>query len=352
MSTNTPKYQVIGSLVKEYTDREKAELAALIFSTFSDLSKQVDREGDVATLISGGEMDFPYGAISKVDTIRWNAFYKVTFKDTDILLPNNIRVIESHAFEETNITSIRVPDNCQLQDYAFSSCPYLEKVEIPNSVTDIGWDIISSSPRAAVYCSIASHAAQFCGENGYPVKFTDTFESVSVTNLPDVTVYPIGGRVDATGLTLKAVTDSGDEYDVAYGYSIEAHSFSTAGTKTITVTLGNVSAQFDVFVDESLPAYPESEHPYANNTDTTWTYTYPEEASALSILFSEDCHLEEGHDFVYVTNSKGDLIGTYTGSELSGVEVMVFDNSFSIRLTSDNSGTGYGFSIAKIKKPW
>jgi hypothetical protein len=187
-------------------------------------------------------------------------------------------------------------------------------------------------------------------ENNVPVVYTDNFVSVSINTLPDVTTYPIGSHVDTTGLSLTAMLDDGSEVTLTMGYTIGEHTFSTGGTKTITVHLGELSAQFEVFVDETLPAYPESEHPYANNTDTTWSYTYPEDAGMLTVKFSKDCCLADG-DYVEVSDVNGSQL-PITGNELAGLNMMCMGGTFSIRLVSDGEGTAYGFSIDKIEKQW
>ena len=350
MSTKTPKYQIMGSLVNEYTDREKAELAGLILSTFSDLSKEIDCEGEMAALISRSPMDFPYGVVERVDTIGERAFNKAVFNDTDIVIPDNVGVIDQFAFSQSNITSVIIPDNCEIRDYAFHYCENLEKVEIPDSVTSLGWFLFDASPKAVVYCSIKSYAAQYCVEQNIPAVYTDNFVSLSVNTLPNVTTYPMGSSLDTTGLSLTVMLDDGSEVEVTAGYTIGDYSFSTGGTKTITVSVGAASTEFEVFVDETLPAWPESEHPYANNTDTTWTYTYPEEAGMLRVTFSSKCFLIPPNDRVYITDASG-ATNEYIAALLVG-DKYIQGNTFTIRLVSDGEGTGYGFSIDKIEKMW
>jgi hypothetical protein len=95
-------------------------------------------------------------------------------------------------------------------------------------------------------------------------------------------------------------------------------------------------------------SYPESDHPYSNSMDKTWQYTHPQPADSLEITFSQDTFVESGYDHIYIYDGNGNSVGSYTGSQLAGQVVTVPGNSFSIRLTSDGSVTGYGFLIKSI----
>ncbi len=94
--------------------------------------------------------------------------------------------------------------------------------------------------------------------------------------------------------------------------------------------------------------YPESEHPYASNSDVTWTYTYPEEAYALKITFSDDTAFEANWDFLYITGEDG-LQQKFTGTALQGETVYTVGQSVTFRLTSDGSVNKNGFTITAIE---
>ena len=94
--------------------------------------------------------------------------------------------------------------------------------------------------------------------------------------------------------------------------------------------------------------YPESAHPYANNTDQSWTYTWPDSsAEYLKLTFSVDSKTESNFDFVYILDSQGVQQTKLSGS-LAGKTVCVKGNSFTVRLTSDSSSTYYGFAFNSI----
>ena len=121
--------------------------------------------------------------------------------------------------------------------------------------------------------------------------------------------------------------------------------------------------------------YPESAHDYANNCEQTWTYTYPAQAEALYITFSEETYLEpgetlesvtaddpqeirrailedgyyyEGGDWLYIFDGNGEECCWETGDALSGQTICVNGNSFTITLRTDAQKTAYGFSIDRI----
>lgn len=125
-------------------------------------------------------------------------------------------------------------------------------------------------------------------------------------------------------------------------------------------------------------AWPESEHNYKNNTDQTWEYVHPGHPERLFVTFSERTsfaaswvgysYLEEGDmteealrelaetgwyspeedDRLYIYDSTGALYGSYTGSELSGVTLLLPGDRFTLELVTDGTGTDYGFAIDRI----
>ncbi len=94
--------------------------------------------------------------------------------------------------------------------------------------------------------------------------------------------------------------------------------------------------------------WPESEHPYADNTDQTWSYQHPEAADWLRVVFSEDTQTESTYDTILITDAQGGK-NEYSGSELSGETLYLAGDHFTIQLTSDYSVNMYGFSIVDIQ---
>ena len=105
------------------------------------------------------------------------------------------------------------------------------------------------------------------------------------------------------------------------------------------------------FVVEMPTIYPESDHPYSNNFDYTWTYTHPMAASSLAITFSSDTKTEANYDKIYIMDNSGNNIpgSPFSGTSLANQTKTVPGNSFQIRLTTDVSVVDYGFRITSIE---
>ena len=99
--------------------------------------------------------------------------------------------------------------------------------------------------------------------------------------------------------------------------------------------------------DILMPEYVlESEHPYANEIEETYTYTHPETVDFLAIKFSEETDIND--DYLYLYDENDNLLDTYNYEDLSNRTINVPGSSFKLKLTSDYSGTGFGFAIESI----
>ena len=104
------------------------------------------------------------------------------------------------------------------------------------------------------------------------------------------------------------------------------------------------------FTSKDPEPYPESAHPYAYNTDQTWTWTGEATTGWLRVTFNSQTYTEPGYDMIHIHDGRGNLVGTYTGSQLAGRTVAVPGNSVSIRLVSDDYGNKYGFAVTSIEE--
>ena len=91
----------------------------------------------------------------------------------------------------------------------------------------------------------------------------------------------------------------------------------------------------------------QSDHPYAENLNRTWTYSIPG-ADYLMITFSEDTELELEYDFVILTDANG-LEHYYSGNALAGESIYTAGDSVSITLRSDSVYSEYGFEVEEIR---
>ena len=95
---------------------------------------------------------------------------------------------------------------------------------------------------------------------------------------------------------------------------------------------------------------PESDHPYANNLDKTYTYTMSGNPSAVNVTFDSRTSVENGYDFIHVTDSAGaEITGSpYTGTTLANRTVTVRGATVKIRLVSDGALSDYGFRVTAV----
>ena len=92
----------------------------------------------------------------------------------------------------------------------------------------------------------------------------------------------------------------------------------------------------------------QSNHPYDNDCDQTWTI-HRDGAVRIDVTFTEDTYTESDYDYIYIYDGDDELIGGYSGDELSGKTITVNSDTVKIRLTSDSSNTEYGFALDKVE---
>ena len=88
----------------------------------------------------------------------------------------------------------------------------------------------------------------------------------------------------------------------------------------------------------------QSDHPYSNNEDKTWSY-HVEGAGSVSITFSADTKTEEDYDYIYIMDGAGNRVGAYSGTELQNRTITVSGSTIKVRLKSDSSEREYGFRV-------
>lgn len=76
----------------------------------------------------------------------------------------------------------------------------------------------------------------------------DAVTSIAIASKPSTTQYYVGQSLDTSGLRLKVSYKSGKSQEITSGYSCSPTSFSSEGTKTITVSYAGCSATFTVTV--------------------------------------------------------------------------------------------------------
>ncbi|MCD8211836.1 MAG: hypothetical protein LUC17_02295, partial [Oscillospiraceae bacterium] len=166
----------------------------------------------------------------------------------------------------------------------------------------------------------------------------DPLEQVFVGDAPTADV-----KINGTSLTEgEDFTVSADTSEANVGTYVEV---TITGIGNYTGTLTTTVYVWDY--DHQL--MPESDHPYADSTDESWTYTLLGAENGIYVTFDEQTRTESGYDYIYIYDGDGNQLGKYDGTTLAGATVYVPTESVTIRLTSD-SGTDYwGFAVTDIE---
>lgn len=91
----------------------------------------------------------------------------------------------------------------------------------------------------------------------------------------------------------------------------------------------------------------ESSHDYNDDECSIWVYTFSG-AKSLKVTFSEETYVENHYDYLDIYDGDDNLIDFYTGYELAGKTITVDGDTVKVKLTSDSSGTDYGFKVVSI----
>ena len=275
-------------------------------------------------------------------------------------LPNTLRTISAYAMTKCAVEELVFPEKVSaIEDNAFHSCSSLKKVTFLGNKPSFGTNCFYDVTCKGHYPFIDSTWAQL-PQLGYRNNVTwipyssGTAETISLVQEPNKTVYEKGEEIDLTGFKFEVSFTDGlvYTYDHTEIQGVE-YDFSEIGKRSVTIFYENLELTFHVIVYEikemaiDPSEYPESEHPYANGIDETYRYQYSG-AYKLALTFSEETKLENGIDFIYLLDASDQVVGTYTGTQLSGQTIEISGDTAKIRLVTDDDGTDYGFSLTSI----
>ena len=86
--------------------------------------------------------------------------------------PEAARAVLDGAFRGCGIEEITLPEGTlSLGSEAFAQCENLKQVVIPESVKDIGENLLKDSPQAVIVCRRGSAAETYAMAEGYPVEY-------------------------------------------------------------------------------------------------------------------------------------------------------------------------------------
>jgi putative cell wall-binding protein len=300
------------------------------------------------------------------DGLLYNKTKKVLFRcprryEGPIELPETLKTISEAAFYRCNsIQTLTIPAKVEtLDNRAFSECKNLGKVFFTGNKPAFGDDVFYEVTCNGYY-PFSNQTWETLPSLGYHNNVTwipvsqGTVQKITLVQEPDVVLYEKDADVDLSGLRFEVTFSDGLvwTYTEAEIQRVECD-FSEIGKREVKAYYNGFPFTFIVTVYEiieieiSSSEYPESDHPYEDGLDKTYTYKYPG-AYKLELTFSENSCLEYMSDYLYILDSQGNQIGKYTGSELAGKTIEVQDEKTVIRLVTDEDGTDYGFSLDRI----
>lgn len=125
--------------------------------------------------------------------------------------------------------------------------------------TFLGWST-SASAATATYTNRQS-VKNLTATNGATVtlyavwqKNPATVSSISIQSKPTKTVYTVGEKFDASGLSVKVTMSDGTTKTITSGFTLSNPDMTVAGTKTVTVTYSGKTASFTITVKAAEPS--------------------------------------------------------------------------------------------------
>ncbi len=297
-----------------------------------------------------GSVSIKSGTLSIAEAV----FKNCTSLET-VTVPSGIKTIPESAFEGcSGLKQVNLPSDLERIEYnAFKDFNIynLPSIKIPESVIYIDKEYLGTIQwvdyMPTIQCYINSAAEKNAFENGYPIEYLNSVSSLSINTLPKKLTYNTDDVLDLEGLTLNATVSNGKNIIVSDNYTVETCDMTAIGEKTVTVDFHGAKTTFNITVKS--PKYPESRHPYSENTNKTYVYESPIPCDFLKITFSEDTVLENHWDWIYFYDSLGNIIGEYTGKNLAGKTIQMRGDIMRLGFKTDANYNQNGFKIENIR---
>ena len=290
--------------------------------------------------------------------------YDTPWKDLPVLsveIQDGVTGIGAGSFSSLgSLTSVIIPDCVtEIGDEAFANCPELKSVKFIGDQPSFGTDCFYEDSCRGYY-PYGNESWDELPELGSGNNVTwlpyslGRPQGYGIAQLPDQLRYQVNEEINLTGIQVHVIfTDGLERFYTSEDIDDVVYDFSEIGEKKVTISVAGITLSFKVMVydywEETIDPseYPESAHPYADHTDTVYTYQKPG-TFKLVLEFSDETVLSETEDTIIITDFEGNEIGTYTGSALAGQTVEVPGDTVHIRLVSDEELSAFGFSLNSI----
>ena len=313
---------------------------------------------DMTTLVAApGTISGTYVIPDGTVTLQGGAFIYCENLEA-VTIPEGVKALGSNAFGYTNLTEVTLPASVTYAgSHLFSGCQELKKVTFLGSAPIIENDVFYEVTAEIHYPVADISWNQDVQQNyGGSLTWVPDGDVQSLEVITDLLCYTVGDTVNPADIQINAVYEGGVRVEVDPAkLTLGQCDLSTVGLKTLSVSYGGCSADIKVAVhnqcmgatsDPSL--WPESDHDYGNDLDDIQTITLSG-AEKLVLTFSTQTWMEYNCDFIYLYDGNDNLIASYTGDEASGITVTVPGDTVRVRLTTDVSVTGYGYSFTDIE---
>ncbi|MCC8072938.1 MAG: leucine-rich repeat protein, partial [Clostridiales bacterium] len=340
----------------------------------------------------------------------YDGTFKYCYSLTNITIPDSVTSISNSAFTGcTSLTSVTIGNGVtSIGKYTFEDCSSLTSIAIDSSVIKIGdYSFFDCENLTDVYYGGSEDDWNNISVGNYNTYLTNAnihYETLSddyvLTSKTDATCTETGTVIYTCshGYTRTEIISAlGHNYELVEtvdpvdcgtpGYSIYTcsrcgetyyddyvyidHQYTTTLTEPTCTSSGYTKYECSICGDYYYSDYVEalghsfvdgvcencgmdeqdtlaSDHPYANNTDQTWTITKTD-AKRIAITFSDDTETEDDYDYIYIYDNDDNEVGCYSGSELASKRIVVTGDTVKIRLVTDDSVRYYGFSLTDVQ---
>ena len=167
------------------TSTSQALLTANITWSSSDPDVAAVIGSELVAKAAGTAVLTAYFASEPQNAVSFTVTVETPFYQTPTL-PGQLGAIEDEAFRSCGFEVAVLPEDCtSIGAYAFADCDTLRKIYIPNSVTQIGQNILNGSELAVIYCYAGSAAADYAPANGIPYALLDSDLWVPASEVPE-----------------------------------------------------------------------------------------------------------------------------------------------------------------------